>query len=147
MTPSPPRARALPAAWRFALVGAIASLPVTVLINRMPNSGATISGSIMIVGGFIAGVVATNRSTDPDAVGLRTGLLAGVVGVSTFVVTVVGDSLGGSTVAWPLSRVVFFVFAGVLFLFVASVFGLVCSRVGGWVADTLVSLSRAGTDE
>jgi hypothetical protein len=67
--------------------------------------------------------------------------------VSTFVVTVVGDSLGGSTVAWPLSRVVFFVFAGVLFLFVASVFGLVCGRVGGWVADTLVSRSRAGTDE
>jgi hypothetical protein len=147
MSPSSLRARALPSAWRFALVGAVASLPVAVVLNRTPNSEATVGGSIMIVGAFVAGVIATNRSTAPDAAGFRAGLLAGVVGVSSLVVRAVSDALGGSAAAWPLSRVGFFVFAGVLFLFVAPLFGLVCGRVGGWMTTTVVSLVRTATNE
>jgi hypothetical protein len=71
--------------WQQALIGALASLPVAIIFNWVPNSEATISGSIMIVGAFIAGVIATNGSTEPDAAGFCTGLLAGVVGVSSFI--------------------------------------------------------------
>jgi peptidoglycan/LPS O-acetylase OafA/YrhL len=139
------RARELPRAWRFALIGALASLPIAVLINWIPNSEATIGGSIMIVGAFIAGVIAANRSTDADAAGIRAGSLGGVVGVATFLVTVASDVLSGSSASWPVSRVVFFGFASVLFLFVAPIFGLVFGRVGGWVANTAVSLLGTGT--
>ena len=132
-------ARAVPSSWRSALIGALASLPVAVLINRVPNSEATIGGGIMIVGAFIAGVIAANRSTDAAAAGARAGILGGVVGVATFLVTVASDVLSGSSASWPVSRVVFFGFASVLFLFVAPVFGLVFGRVGGWLGNALVS--------
>jgi hypothetical protein len=140
------RTRTHPRAWRFALVGALASLPVAVLINWVPNSEATIGGSIMVVGAFIAGVIAASRSTDADAAGFRSGFLGGVVGVATLLVTVASDALTGSPASWSVSRVAFFGFASVLFLFVASIFGLVFGRVGGWVANTVVSLLGTGTN-
>ena len=139
------RARDLPRAWRFALIGALASLPFALLINWMPNSEATIGGSIMTVGAFIAGVIAVSRSTDADAAGVRAGILGGVVGVSMFIVIVASDVLSGSPASWSVSRVVFFGFASVLFLFVAPIFGLVFGRVGGWVTNTAVSLLGTGT--
>ncbi len=113
----------------------------------MPNSEATISGSIMIIGAFLAGVIAALRSADPDAAGFRAGLLAGVVGVSTLTLSVVGNALGGGIEAWPLSRVVFVVVAGVLFLCVAPVFGLVFGRVGGGFTTTVISRLVTGTTE
>jgi hypothetical protein len=74
--------------WQQALIGALASLPVAVIFNWVPNSEATISGSIMVVGAFMAGAIATNGSTERDAAGFCTGLLAGVVGISSFIVKV-----------------------------------------------------------
>jgi hypothetical protein len=137
---SPPRVRTLPSAWRFAIIGAIASLPVAAVVNWLPNSEATIGGGIMIVGAFIAGGIAAIRSTDPDAAGLRAGFLGGVLAVLTFLVT------AGTTAAWPLSRVVFFVFATVGILCIAPIFGLGCGRVGGWVANTVASRLETGAN-
>lgn len=85
----------------------------------------------MIIGAFIAGVLAGIRSTDSGAAGLRAGFLGAVVGVLTFLFTV------GTTTVWPLSRVVFFVFASGLVLGVAPIFGLVFGRVGGLIANTV----------
>jgi hypothetical protein len=96
----------------------------------------------MIIGAFIAGVIAAVRSTDPGAVGIRTGLLGGVVGVLTFVVRVVSNP----ATAWPLSRVVFWAFATGLVLCVAPVFGLAFGHVGGWVANTVISRRTADTN-
>ncbi|MFB9804983.1 DUF5518 domain-containing protein [Haladaptatus pallidirubidus] len=129
----PLRVRTLSTAWGFALIGALASLPVAAVINWLPNSEATIGGGTMTIGAFIAGVIAVIRSADPDAAGLRAGFLDGVLAVLTFIVTV------GTAVAWPLSRVVFFVFASGLILCVAPIFGLGFGRVGGWVANTVAS--------
>ena len=136
----------LPEAWRSALIGAVVSLPVAGVLNWLPNSEATIGGGVMILGAFIAGVFATTRSTDPDAAGLRTGFLGGVLAVLTLIVTVVGTAASGSMAAWPLSRVVFWIFASGLVLCVAPVFGLVCGRVGGWVATTVGSRGTIGTN-
>lgn len=136
------RDRTLPTAWRFALIGALASLPVAAVLNWLPNSEATSGGGIMIIGAFIAGVVAAIRSTNPDAAGLRAGFLGGVVAVLTLIVTVVN----GTTAAWPLSRVVFWVFASGLGLCVASIFGLGCGHVGGWVANTVASRWPTGAN-
>ena len=139
--------RDLSPAWQSALIGALVSLPVAVVVNWMPNSETTISGSLMIIGAFIAGVIAALRSADPDAAGFRAGLLAGAVGVSTLILSVVGDALSGGTEAWPLYRVVFFGVAGVLFLCVAPLFGLVFGHVGGGLTNTVVSRLVTGTTE
>ena len=134
----------IPSAWRFALIGALASLPVTVILNWFPDSGANIAGGIGIVGAFIAGSIAATRSTEPDAAGFRAGLLGGIVAVLTPIVAGVGAAIENTTVAWPSpSGTVFFVGASTLILCLAPIFGLVCGRVGGWTATTVAARRTA----
>ncbi|SFS34137.1 DUF5518 domain-containing protein [Halostagnicola kamekurae] len=130
---SPLRVRTLPEIWRFAFIGAIASLPITVLVNWLPNSEATIGAGIMIFGAFIAGIIAATRASDPSAAGLRAGFIGGVFGLLIFLVT------AGTTATWSRSSVIFFVFASGLVVCVAPLFGRGCGRVGGWVANTIAS--------
>ncbi|EFW92027.1 hypothetical protein ZOD2009_11130 [Haladaptatus paucihalophilus DX253] len=130
---SPSHVRILSPAWRYALIGALVSLPVSAIINWLPNSEATIGGGIMIVGALVAGGIAAIRSTEPSAAGLRAGFLGGLVAVLIFLVTV------DITAVWPLSRVIFWVFAGGISLCVAPLFGRGCGRIGGWVTITIVT--------
>ncbi|GGC65815.1 DUF5518 domain-containing protein [Haloferax sulfurifontis] len=128
-----PRFRALSPEWNAALVGVIASLPVSAVVNWLPNSETTVGAGMMIFGSVIAGVVAAARSADSDASGLYAGFLGGVLELVIFAVT------KGTTAAWPLSRVAFFAFAGGAVLCLASVFGLGCGRIGGWVVRAVAS--------
>ncbi|PGF16120.1 hypothetical protein CP556_08305 [Natrinema sp. CBA1119] len=137
---SPLRAHTLPPAWRFALIGAIASLPAIDVLNWLPNSEGTIGGGIMIIGAFVAGVIAAIRSSDPSAAGLRAGFIGGVLGLLIFIVA------AGTTATWSLRRVVFVVFAGGLVVCVAPLFGLGFGRVGGWVANTVGSRWTTNVD-
>ena len=123
--------RRVPQAWQAALLGMLASLPATAVVNWLPNSEATIGGGVMVIGAMIAGAVAAGRSINPTAAGLRAGFLGGVIGVLAFVVTV------GMTATWSATRIVFFTFAGVMVLSIAPVFGLVFGWIGGWVANVV----------
>ena len=131
-----PRVRSPSLAWRVACFGVLASLPATAVLNWLPNSQATIGGGVMIVGALIAGGIAATRSTDSGAAGLRAGLLGGVASILTFVLTV------DASAAWPLSRVIFWVFAGSVVLCVSPVFGLGFGRIGGWVANAVAPGGR-----
>jgi hypothetical protein len=135
---SPLGIRSLSPAWRFALVGVAASLPAAVVVNWLPNSQATIGGSAMIVGAFIAGAIAPTRSADSGAAGLRAGVIGGAIGLLTFVVRV------GTTAAWPASRVLFWAVSGIAVLCIAPLFGLGFGRLGGWVANAVAGKSKAG---
>ena len=125
------RIHRIPQAWRVAILGTIAALPATAVINWLPNSEATVGGGVMIVGPIIAGAVAANRSVAPSAAGLRAGFLGGMIAVSAFVLT------EGTTVTWSLNTSVFFVIAVGMLLCVSPVFGLIFGRIGGWVANTV----------
>lgn len=92
----------VPQIWHVSILGAIAALPATVVIDRLPNSKTTVSGGIMIVGALIAGGIAANRSVDPNTAGLRAGFLGGLIAVFVFVLT------EGTTVMWSLNTIVFF---------------------------------------
>ncbi|ESS10284.1 MAG: hypothetical protein A07HR60_02298 [uncultured archaeon A07HR60] len=81
------RIRRIPQIWYVAILGTIAALPATILINRLPNSEATVSGGVMLVAPMIAGAVAATRSIEPGATGLRTGFLGGVIAVAVFFLT------------------------------------------------------------
>lgn len=131
-----PRSDIVPSAWRFAIIGALVSLPVTVLVNWLPDSEADIAGGIMIFGAFIAGVIAAKRSTDPGAAGLRAGVLGGIMAPLTTVVTVEGPSIA-TLMAWPSPYSLVILAAVALVL--ASLFGLVFGRIGGWVATTVTT--------
>lgn len=143
---SPSRIRTISSEWRFALIGAFITLPVTVIVNWFPNSEANLAGGIGIIGAFIAGFIAATRSVEPDAAGFRAGLLGGIVGVLTPIVAGVSIVIENTAVAWPSpSRTVFFVGAGAVLLCIAPVFGLVCGRVGGWTATTVAKRGTADT--
>jgi hypothetical protein len=101
----------------------------------------------MLFGAFLAGVIAALRSTDPAASGLRAGFIGGAVAVFTLTMRVVSTAVGGTAVAWPLSRIAFWVVAGGFVLCVAPVFGLACGRVGGGLADAVLTRVVTGTTE
>jgi hypothetical protein len=123
--------------WRAAIIGTIAALPTTVIINWFPNSEASIGGGVMLFGSIIAGAIATNRSVKPSAAGLRGGLLGGVFAVAVFLV------VEGTTLTWSLKLTVFFFIAVVMLLCGSLVFGMIFGRIGGWIANTVTG-SRAG---
>ena len=125
------RLRRIPQVLRVAMLGTVAALPATVLINWLPNSQATVGGGVLIVGPVIAGAVATKRSLDPSAAGLRGGFLAGIVTISVFILT------EGTTVNWSLNTISFFIIASVMLLSLSPVFGLISGRIGGWVLSTV----------
>jgi hypothetical protein len=127
------RIRRIPQVWHVAILGTIAALPATVLINWLPNSEVTVGGGVMLVGAMIAGAVAANRSVDPSAAGLRAGFLGGVIAVSVFILT------EGTTVTWSLNTIMFFLVAVVMLLCISPVFGLISGRIGGWVANTIAN--------
>jgi hypothetical protein len=127
------RIRRIPQVWHVAILGTIAALPATVLINWLPNSEVTVGGGVMLVGAMIAGAVAANRSVDPSAAGLRAGFLGGVIAVSVFILT------EGTTVTWSLNTIMFFLVAVVMLLCISPVFGLISGRIGGWVANTVAN--------
>ncbi|MFC7072583.1 DUF5518 domain-containing protein [Halovenus rubra] len=121
----------IPEAWHIAFLGTIAALPTTVLINWLPNSELTVGGGVMLVGATIAGAVAVKRSVEPSAAGLRGGFLGSIIAVSVFILT------EGTTVAWSLNTIVFFLIAVVMFLSISPVFGLIAGRIGGWIANSV----------
>lgn len=140
MSSSLVRTHTLPPAWRYAVVGALASLPLAVVVNWFPASEANLAGGIMIFGAFIAGLVAATRSTEPDAAGFRTGLLAGAVGTLAPIAAAAGAAIENGVLAWPTTaEMVFFVGASAVILCLAPVFGLMCGRVGGWTAKRVAT--------
>lgn len=129
--PSNTQGRRIPQVWRAAVLGTVASLPATVIINWLPNSEATAGGGAIIIGPMIAGAIAAKRSVEPDAVGLRAGFLGGIVAVSGFMLT------EATSVAWSLNTTVFFLIAVVMLLCLSSVFGLIFGRIGGWAVSSV----------
>lgn len=121
----------LPQVWRIAILGTIASVPATVVVNWLPNSEATVGGGAMMIGAMIAGALAVSRSVESSAAGLRAGILGGIVAILTFVGT---EALA---VTWSPSRLMFFIIAGVGILCISPVFGLVSGWVGGRIARAL----------
>lgn len=54
-------------------------MPVGAVLDRLPNSEATIGGAVMTIIAAIAGAIAAAGSAKPGAAGLRAGLSGGVV--------------------------------------------------------------------
>ena len=121
----------VPRVWQVTVLGVIASLPATAILNWLPDSEATVGGGVMIIGATIAGGLAVSRSVDPGAAGLRAGFLGGAIAVLAFVVT------EAPTVTWSTPLLGFFAFAVGAVLCVSPLFGWGFGRIGGWVANRL----------
>lgn len=129
------RINQIPQVWDVAILGTIVALPASVVIDWLPNSEATVGGGAIIIGPIIAGAIAANRSVEPSAAGLRAGFLGGIVAVSVFILT------EGTTVAWSLNTIMFFVVAVVMLLCLSPLLGLISGRIGGWIANTVADFT------
>lgn len=65
--------------WKYALVGGIISIPLTVGLHWLSGTGNELSLNMVALGGLIAGFLGNRKETDAD--GSAAGLRAGIVGV------------------------------------------------------------------
>lgn len=122
--------RAVSPAWRAALIGTLAALPATVLIDRLPNGEATIGAGIMVIGAAIAGVVAEGTK-ESGAAGIRAGFLGGVIDI-----LVLGVTIDPAVIRQP-NQLPFLMLAVLAVLCVWPLFGLAFGRLGGWIKRSI----------
>jgi len=139
------------AAWRAALLGSLASIPITLGLSVFTQSALTIAGGIALVGAFTAGALATRASVRSDVAGFRAGLLGAVWVLLVAFPTLVGfagefgvDWLG-SPIATALGWLLLLVFYATTMVFCGAV-GSLCGRVGGWVTTTVTGRNTVTPD-
>lgn len=125
--------------WRDALFGGVASMPVTAALYWLSGGGREFPLDAVAVAGLVAGYLAAGRAADPDAVGLRAGVVGGLPGVAWLLAAILGDATALSGPAWfEVAGLAFVVGAtsavAALVLALAAVVGVLGARVGGWVA-------------
>ncbi|WP_254831331.1 DUF5518 domain-containing protein [Haloglomus salinum] len=139
MRSTDPGAPRLTPAWRYGLVGGLASIPLTA-VHWLSETANELSLNMVFVGGLVAGYLAAVGAEQVRAapVGVRTGLVGCLPGVWLALDTFLfGGSVGGP--AWfqmlgtGMLVVSFIVFA----VLVSIVIGVLGAKVGGWLAAKL----------
>jgi len=133
----------VPRTWQCALVGGLASVPLTLGLDWLSDSGDEFSSSMVVVGGLLAGYLASRRSVNPGRAGLGAGVVGGVPGFLWVLPAMVGTAGDFADVASFPPLVVLFVatFSLVVVALHAGV-GLLGGVAGGWLGTVL---RRGGT--
>lgn len=127
--------------WTYALLGGLASVPLTVSLYVLSGSGSEISLNAVVLGGVIAGYLVGSVSTDadPGPVGVRAGVVGGVPTVVWGLSEVAGSA---AAVAGPVPFRVAAV--GMVLLTITTVVlgfaglcGYVGGKIGGWLAGRI----------
>jgi hypothetical protein len=129
--------------WTYALLGGLASVPLTVSLYVLSDAGSEISLNAVVLGGFLAGYLVRSASADadPGPVGVRAGVVGGVPTVVWGLSEVAGSA---AAVAGPVPfrvaavGMVLFTITTVVLTF-AGLGGYVGARVGGWLAGRIDS--------
>ncbi|KAB1193609.1 hypothetical protein GJR96_09180 [Haloferax sp. MBLA0076] len=127
-----PSLKRLPDAWRYALVGGLLSLPFTVASYAQTRSELSLSA--VLVGGFLAGYLATRQTGESTGVGVRAGLVGALP-----VLWMLSDMFGTirvlpNPVWFSAVLVAIALVVAVLAFGLAALGGMVGSRLGSWVA-------------
>jgi len=132
----------IPQPWAYGLIGGVVSLPFTAVSYW--QTGSELSLAPVVLGGLVAGYLATRKTGESDGVGLRTGVIGGL----PIVWMLVDVLLGASELAGPswfvtgatLLTILFLVALGVVGLGLSALVGGLGAKIGSWVAGT-----RSGT--
>lgn len=122
---------------KYALVGGIASLPLTIGLYWQSGMGSELSLNMVFFGGVLAGYLASvgAAETDCSTVGFRAGVIGGLPGL-WLLVHLAEAAIAWSSPLWFRIGMVSLVAVGftALLLAFAGVVGLVGAKVGGWLA-------------
>lgn len=128
------------ATWRYALLGGIASIPLTLAAYWLSGTGSEFSLNMVFFGGLVAGYLARRGSAavDGDAVGIRAGVIGGVPAVAWMASRTLPTAVDVSgTLPFRVGAVAV---TGVLAAFavvLGALVGLLGAKVGGWLAKKL----------
>lgn len=124
--------------WKLSLVGGVISIVLTVGVFVLSGVGNEVSLNMVFVGGFVAGILARNREHHIGRVGLRTGVIGGLLGVWILMDLFLAVAAVASP---PVFRVVSVVFVlgmmTIVVLGVSGVVGVIGAKIGGWVGARL----------
>lgn len=120
--------------WKYALIGGLASIPLTVGFYWQSGMENEMSLNMVFFGGLLAGYLATGQLTDGKSVGFRTGVVGGLP-----VLWIWFDLLRAATgpigpVGFRMGAVMMAIAFAIFSLFLSGIIGLLGAKVGRWIA-------------
>jgi hypothetical protein len=123
--------------WKYALIGGIASLPLTIGLYWQSGMGDELSVNMVFFGGLLAGYLASTAATETDgaSVGFRAGVVGSLPGL-WLVVDLLEAAIAWSSPLWFRVVAVSVLTVGftIVLLVFAGLVGLLGAKVSGWLA-------------
>lgn len=124
--------------WKYALVGGLASIPLTVALSTWTSSNVQLSANGVFLGAVLAGYLAANASRRAANAGILAGLIVGVPAT----VWAVGWLLGlpdGPILVWSnlLAEIAFLTLATLALVVFSMLIGGIGGFVGGWLSKKI----------
>ncbi len=122
--------------WRYALVGGLSSIPLTLGLYWLSGAGNELSFNMVFFGGLLAGYLAATGPKDigSAAVGIRAGVVGSLPGLWLLAELVwVAATLTGPLWFRVVGNGVIAVTFALFTVGLAALIGLVGATVGGWL--------------
>ena len=123
--------------WKYALIGGIASLPLTIGLYWQSGMSSEFSLNMVFWGGLIAGYLASTAATETNSssAGFRAGVVGGLPGLWQ-VVGLIEAAITWSSPLWFRVGAVLMLAIGftTVLLGFAGIVGLLGAKAGGWLA-------------
>ncbi|WP_136591584.1 DUF5518 domain-containing protein [Salinigranum halophilum] len=128
----------VPKTWKYALIGGIVSIPLSIGLYWYSGMGNDFSANMVFVGGLLAGYLAKRSSVAAKPVGLRAGLigsLPGLIWIFPHTVETARNIAGAGSIT-P-AAVVLIIFFSTFVLGIGAVAGFLGGAVGGWLSKKI----------
>ena len=121
--------------WKYALVGGLVSIPLTVTLSEWTGSTLDQPATGILFGAMLTGYLAANASRQAANAGILAGLVGGVP-TSVWAVGWLLELPDGPILLWsnPLPEVVFLLLVTATLIAFAMVVGAVGGLLGGWLS-------------
>lgn len=120
--------------WRYALVGGVVSVPLTLGFHWYAGTANHFSLNMVVVGGLVAGYLARRAAVPAKPAGVRAGLVGATPGLVWFLQGAIRRV--EATLSTEVA-VVAAVGVGVVVFGIGAVAGVIGGAVGGWLYETV----------
>ncbi|WP_380676870.1 DUF5518 domain-containing protein [Salinigranum sp. GCM10025319] len=131
--------------WRYALVGGIVSMPLSLGLYWYSGMGTDFSLNMVFVGGLLAGYLAKRGSVDAKSAGLRAGVIGALPGLVWIFPGILTTARTLTDSFPPTMAVSVVVFSGMV-LGIGALAGLIGGAIGGWLVEKLGGTRTPGVE-
>jgi len=128
--------RQIPRLWTYGLIGGILALPFTAVSYW--QTGSELSLAPVVLGGLVAGYLATLKTGESNGVGLRAGVIGGLP-IVWMLVDILRGTSGLAGPSWFVTgatflTIVFVTVFGVAGFGLSALVGGLGAKIGSWIA-------------